>query len=213
MDLTKKHNLYAAGKDPHKEILPEGIKRLVIVRHGNDSDQDLLDRQVQYAISTLQNVLPGIEPDAIFYSDIERAKRTASSVRLALANEGNQQPSIPFIESDWLREEAGGNLGFKGLQKKLRSLEEGLNNVFLVTHSTTGLVIARALKANSDNMSINAVFANYVGILVLDIPVESWKDIKKDTHARIVKAITEKGALDKDDLTEARDKFIAQLTQ
>ncbi|MCB1591007.1 MAG: histidine phosphatase family protein [Alphaproteobacteria bacterium] len=154
----------------------ENHKRLIILRHGHPEDLYALKQQVSHAREQLFENCPGMKIDAILYSPIKRTVRTAGEFyRLHIDEESKRMGLIlPFQKQEWLTEKAGANLGYDGLLKEIQRLNNDWNTVLLVTHSTTGPHIARALQTDSSDIEIVSSMFELASIMVLDIPADDW---------------------------------------
>lgn len=152
-------------------------KRLILMRHGDPDNNGELKEQVRHAREQLFLAYPDMKIDALLYSPVKRTVRTAGefyALHVSAQDRGHGQV-LPFRRQDWLEDDSGGKIGYEGLLDHVRGLNNGWNTVLLVTHSTTGPLIARALNTDADDMQIVSSMFDYASVMVLDLPVSDWK--------------------------------------
>ena len=188
------------------------FKRLIIMRHGNGDNQEQLEAQVAHSTSELLKAFPDLDIDAVLYSPVDRTARTADEFYKDMFGVAEQlQPfPVPFEEQDWLEEHSSGKIGYDGLRQEVKKLDDNWNTVCLVTHSTVGAPLAKALKVQAPDMDLAFTMSDYASVLVLDIPVEHWKDVGSE-HAQIAKVINQAETLDANDVHRATGAYLEGL--
>ena len=190
----------------------EKFKRLIIMRHGNGDNQEQLEAQVAHSTDQLLRAFPDLDIHAILYSPVERTVRTANEFYTDMYGgiEDLNATAVPFEQTDWLEEQSAGKIGYDGLRAEVEHLNNDWDTVCLVTHSTVGAPLAKALKVQAPDMDLAFTMSDYASVLVLDIPVDNWQDVSS-ANAQIAKVINQAETLDAHDVHKATGAYLEGL--
>lgn len=156
----------------------EPNKRLILLRHGDPESRAALKEQVRHTRDQLYQAYPDLDIDAVLYSPMRRTVRTAGEFyRLHTAELDGEIKGLvlPFERQKWLKDDSGTKIGYDGLLKRVQELDDDWDTVLLVTHSTTGPLLAKALKTQADDMQLASAMFDYASVMVIDLPVKSWE--------------------------------------
>ena len=87
--------------------------------------------------------------------------------------EGGRTPALK--EESWLSDEDGLRVKDFEYVENIEHLDDALETVCLVTHSTLTPKIAEVLWAQADEMAIKYATGDHASMLVLDVPVQTWR--------------------------------------
>lgn len=150
-------------------------KRLILMRHGDETQPEILKQQVQASLASLLEAYPDLKIDAVMYSPATRTKKTTEALLESL-KENSITPN-QISQTDWLAEDTAPQIGLNGFREKTSNLDENLQTVFMVTHSTSGPLLAHAINTQADEWTLAFGLCSYAGIMVLNIQSENWKSI------------------------------------
>lgn len=153
------------------------FKRLILMRHGHELDAERMAKQVAHSLAEYERVFPDRPIDAVLHSPAERTRRTAELLHNGLEAssmaEGGRTPALK--EESWLSDEDGLRVKDFEYVENIEHLDDALETVCLVTHSTLTPKIAEVLWAQADEMAIKYATGDHASMLVLDVPVQTWR--------------------------------------
>ncbi len=153
-------------------------KRLILIRHGDPENNMALKEQVRHAREQLYQAYPDLHIDAVLYSPVKRTVRTAGEFYRLHTDDLDDEIRglvLPFQKQKWLKDDSGTKIGYEGLLNNVRELDNDWSTVVLVTHSTTGPLLAKALKTQADDMQLASAMFDYASVMVIDLPINEWE--------------------------------------
>lgn len=153
-------------------------KRLILIRHGDPENNTALKEQVRHAREQLYQAYPDLQIDAVLYSPVKRTVRTAGEFYRLHTDDLDGEIKglvLPFQKQKWLKDDSGTKIGYDGLRDSVRELDNDWSTVVLVTHSTTGPLLAKALKTQADDMQLASAMFDYASVMVIDLPIDDWE--------------------------------------
>ena len=195
-------NAFGLNEEPE-----QSCKRLIVMRHGNEMDHAKLRQQVGHSAAEYNRVFPDLPIEAIFHSPIKRTEDTANALSESMSPEDSTPPLME--KQEWLKDDAQKTFSDDDFIACIQGLNDDLNTVCLVTHATTGPAIIKQI-SDVDRNEVLFTVCDHAGMLVLDIPSDTWKDAGVK-QAEIALGINQEHTLRQEDIQPALQNFMAGL--